>query len=178
MLALHPYVCHSLAGPSVHGCCVPTLSLSSHRPSTSHGSDYILRLPHWDSSHPTLMLYADKRFNNAIEDGRVWFLPAPNRPDEYLVCCAESEDNDFLRQHCTLVGADGVPVHGAALHELRRPDDSLPARALWPPPLVFDLHREVWLRYRRNGNACQPAKKYDKKQRTEKQRVRGERRKH
>ena len=104
MLALHPSVSHSLAGCAVYGCCVPNISLSSHRPSTPHGSDHILDLPHWDSTHPTLMLYADKRFNNRIEDGRVWFQPVPDRPDDYLVCCAEDEDNDFLLQHCTRVG--------------------------------------------------------------------------
>ena len=181
MLALHPYVCHSPAGRAVYGCCVPTILLSSHRPSTPHGSDHILRLPHWDSTHPTLMLYADQRFNNAIENGRVWFQPVPDQPDDYLVCCAEDEGNDFLREHCTLVNANGALALGATQHQLRRPDESHPARILWPPPLVFDLHREVWLRYRRwagrseepqhiekgsSGDAEQPAKKCNKKQRT------------
>ena len=181
MLALHPSVSHSLAGCAVYGCCVPNISLSSHRPSTPHGSDHILDLPHWDSTHPTLMLYADKRFNNRIEDGRVWFQPVPDRPDDYLVCCAEDEDNDFLLQHCTRVDANGAPADGATLHQLRRPAAWNPAQALWPPPLVFDLHREVWVRYQRwvgkskepqdnkedsYGDAVQPAEDSNKKQRT------------
>ena len=158
-----------------------TVSLSFLRPSTPHGSDHILRLPHWDNNHPTLMLYADKRFNDRIEDGRVWFQPVPDRQDDYLVCCAEDEDNDFLLQHCTRVDANGALADGATMHQLRRPDAWNPARALWPPPLVFDLHREVWVRYKRwvgkskepqdikedsYGDAVQPAEGSTKKQRT------------
>ncbi len=130
-----------------------TLSLtcvSSLRPSTPHGSDYYLHLPHWDNTHPTLMLYMDDRFNNFIQAGRVWFQPVPGRPEEHFVCCGDDEDNDFLLQHCTRVDANGAVVAGAAIHHLRRPGAlNVAAQALWPPPVVFDLHREVWVRYKR-----------------------------
>ena len=172
---------HAVAGCAVYGCCVPTIPLPSHSPSTPHGSEHILDLPHWESTHPTLMLYADKRFNNRIEDGSVWFQPVPDRPDDYLVCCAKDEDNDFLLQHCTRVDANGALADGATLHQLRRPAALNPAGALWPPPLVSDLHREVWVRYKRwvrkqkepqdikedcYGDGVQPAVDSNKKQRT------------
>ena len=124
--------------------------MPSLRPSTPDGSDYYLHLPHWDNTHPTLMLYMDDRFNNFIQVGRVWFQPVPDRPEDYFVCCAEDEDNGFLLQHCTRVDANGALMAGATIHQLRRPGAwNVAAQALWPPPLVFDLHREVWVRYKR-----------------------------
>jgi hypothetical protein len=128
------------------------------------------------------MLYMDDRFNNFIQLGRVWFQSVPDRPEEYFVCCAEEEDNDFLLQHCTRVNANGAMVDGATMHQLRRPGAwNVAAQALWPPPLVFDLHREVWVRYKRwvakseepqdvkedsDGDALQSGKKEAKKRRT------------
>ena len=122
------------------------MCLLTLRPSTPHGSDYYLHLPHWDANHPTLMLYMDDRFNNFIQLGRVWFQPVPGRAEDHFVCCAEDEDNDFLLQHCTRVDANGVLVAGATIHQIRRPGAwNVEGQKLWPPPLIFDLHREVWV---------------------------------
>ena len=147
----------------------------------SYRADHILHLPHWDSTHPTLMLYADRRFNGSIEHGHVWFQPVPELPDEYLVCCAEDEKRDFLLQHCTRVDATGALADGATRHLLRRPAACNTARHLWPPSLVFDLHREVWVRYKRwlgrstepqdikedsSRDAVQPAQNSNKRQRS------------
>ena len=136
-------LCCAAVGSSYHLIVVPQAvhrtQLRSHPRPTSLGE----QPPHADAVRGREVQQPHRRRQRVVS---VCTRPAGRLPR----VLAEDEDNRFLLQHCTRVDANGALVDGATLHPLRRPDArNLAAAALWPTPLVFALHREVWVRYKR-----------------------------
>ena len=94
------------------------------------------------ANHPTLMLYMDDRFNNFIQLGRVWFQPVP--VEQRTTSCVALRMRTTTSFYSTAHGWMPTVYWWRVQPSIRYGDlgpGNVEGQKLWPPPLIFDLHR-------------------------------------